>query len=90
VQPFCGRVEAHILKMYLWAMESYQVDILNPKALKLLQDLADLKLIALNKTEEKDFMDVVTRIRKKSKSAPNLEEITQWVEEARDQRYGAK
>lgn len=30
-------------------METIQIDILNPKAKKLLRDLADLKLIKINK-----------------------------------------
>ncbi len=31
-------------------MDTYTVDILNPKALRLLEDLADMKLIDLKKT----------------------------------------
>lgn len=32
-------------------MDTYVVDIINPKALRLLEDLADMKLIDLKKTE---------------------------------------
>ncbi|GEM_PF-2468672 len=32
-------------------MDTYTVDIINPKALRLLEDLADMKLIDLKKTE---------------------------------------
>ena len=45
---------------------TYQVDILNPKADKLLQNLADLKLITLSKTSSDPFMAVVKRLRKKA------------------------
>lgn len=65
-----------------------QVDILNPKAAKLLQDLADLKLISITKTSEDSFLKVVTRLRKKASSnPPSLEEITKEVEQVRAKRY---
>ena len=32
-------------------MNTYSVDILNPKAVRLLEDLADLQLIAIRKTQ---------------------------------------
>jgi len=72
-------------------MASYQVDILNPKADKLLQDLADLKLISLSQTSNEPFMTVVKRLRKKAASKPpTLEEITKIVEEVRAKRYERK
>jgi len=37
-------------------MTTYQVDILNPKATKLLQDLADMDLIAIKQTAEGQFL----------------------------------
>lgn len=70
---------------------TYQVDILNPKADKILQNLADLKLIALSKTSSDPFMDVVKRLRKKTaKNPPTLEEITREVETVRSKRYASK
>jgi hypothetical protein len=70
---------------------TYQVDILNPKADKLLQDLADLKLISLSKTSDDPFMSVVKKLRKKAASSPpTLEEITKEVEFVRSKRYANK
>ncbi len=71
---------------------TYQVDILNPKADKLLQDLADLKLISLSRTSGKDpFLTVVKRLRKNAATKPpTLEEITKEVEYVRSKRYANK
>ena len=68
-----------------------QIDILNPKATKLLKDLEDLKLIAIKKSEEDGFLKVVKRLRTKAaKNSPSFEEITQAVESVRSQRYAKK
>ena len=71
---------------------TYQVDILNPKADKLLQDLADLKLISISKPSSDPFLTVVKRIRKKAATSktPTLEEITKEVENVRAKRYASK
>jgi hypothetical protein len=70
---------------------TYQVDILNPKATKLLQDLADLKLISIKQTSGDNFLKVVERLRKKASSnPPSLEEITKEVELVRAERYAKK
>jgi hypothetical protein len=71
-------------------MKSYQIDILNPKAEKLLQDLADLELISFRKTEE-NLQSVIKRLRKKaSANPPSLEEITKEVEIVRAKRNATK
>ncbi len=71
-------------------MKSYQIDILNPKAEKLLQDLADLELISFRKTEE-NLQSVIKRLRKKAlANPPSLEEITKEVEIVRAKRYATK
>lgn len=64
-----------------------QVEILDPKAAKLLEDLADMNLIAIRNSKEESFMDVVHRIRAKAKNPPSLEEITEEVEIVRAERY---
>lgn len=70
---------------------TYQVDILNPKADKLLQDLADMKLISLSKASDDPFLSVVKRLRKKAASnPPELDEITKEVEAVRSKRYARK
>lgn len=69
-------------------MQSFQVNILNPKAAKLLQDLADLKLISISEQREDGFKTVVSRLRKKAaKAPPSLEEINTEVESVRAKRY---
>ena len=66
-----------------------QIDILNPKAGKLLKDLADLDLIAIRNTSSDDgFLKLVNKFRAKAKSKPpTLEQITNEVEFVRTARY---
>ncbi len=70
-------------------MTTYQVSVINPKADKLLQDLADLKLISITETSVDDvFLKVVARLRTKAESAPpSMEEIIAEVEAVRARRY---
>lgn len=71
-------------------MKSYQVDIINPKALKLLQDLADLNLIVFRQTED-SLENTIKRLREKtSDHPPSLAEITREVEIVREKRYARK
>jgi len=68
-----------------------KVEILNPKAKKLLNDLADLNLISISEMKEDTFMEVVKRIRSKSKENKlPLSEITKEVEKVRSRRYAQK
>jgi hypothetical protein len=67
-------------------METIKIDILNPKARKLLNDLADLDLIAIRQTSENDFSDVVKRIRKKAGVGLTESEIAKEVESVRYER----
>ncbi|HOY49229.1 MAG TPA: hypothetical protein PL185_12190 [Flavobacteriales bacterium] len=71
-------------------MKTYQIDVLNPKAVKLLQDLADLNLISIRKTDE-NLSIVLKRLRKKASiNTPSIEEITQEVELVREKRNASK
>jgi hypothetical protein len=68
-----------------------QIDILNPKATKLLRDLADLNLISIKVTQEGEFMKVVGKLRKKAAiDTPTLDQITKEVELVRAKRYAEK
>jgi hypothetical protein len=68
-----------------------KIEILNPKAKKLLNDLADLKLIAITEEKEESFMDIVKRMRLKAKKSPvAMSEITKEVEKVRASRYAKK
>ena len=69
-------------------MESIQIDILNPKAKKILKDLADLKLIKINKPKKNtDFSNLLKKLRSKSSEEISLEDITKEVEAVRKKRY---
>ena len=68
-----------------------KVEILNPKAKKILNDLADLNLISISEVKEDKFMEVVKRIRSKGKENKlPLSEITKEVEKVRSSRYAQK
>lgn len=65
-------------------METIRIDILNPKAKALLEDLANLDLIRIRKeTSKTDFSVLLKKFRSKSDQAPSLEEITKEVEAVR-------
>ena len=68
-------------------MDTITVQILNPKAKRLLKDLADLNLIAIQDAPKNSFGEVLKKLRLKSTSTPNLEEITKEVELVRTKRY---
>ena len=68
-------------------MNTLQVDILNPKAAKLLKDLADLNLIAIRNTSKNGFATVLKKLRSKVKTAPTFDEITHEVKLVRSKRY---
>ena len=68
-------------------MSTIRVDILNPKAAKLLRDLADLNLISIQDTSKNGFETVLNKLRSKSSSTPSLDETTKEVELVRAKRY---
>jgi len=69
-------------------MEKLRVEILNPKALKILKNLADLNLITIDDKASCSFTEVLEKLRSKSNQAPSLEAITKEVELVRRKRYG--
>lgn len=73
---------------FLYLNMTLQVDILDPRATKLLQNLADLKLISIKGTKEDGFLKIIKKLRAKAVSnPPSLEEITKEVELVRAKRY---
>lgn len=69
-------------------METIKIDIINPKAIKLIKGLADLNLIKINKEKYKsEFSNLLKKIRAKSNEEISLDEITKEVEEVRKSRY---
>ena len=66
-------------------MEIIRIDILNPKAIKLLNNLADLNLIRINKSDN-DLTKLIKKIKGNSKEEISLEEISKEVEIVRKSR----
>jgi len=66
---------------------TFNVEILNPKAKKLLVDLAELKLISISERASSPFLDAIKKFRSK-KANVSLDEITKEVEAVRTKRYG--
>lgn len=73
-------------------MVTYQVDVLDPKADRLLKDLADMNLIAIKQTNSDGLMQVIEQLRSKAErlGPPTMEEITQEVEAVRTRRYAGR
>ena len=71
-------------------METIRIEIVNKKAKKILQELAELNLINIqDKNPIKSFQDLLNKLRS-GKMTPSLGEITKEVELVRTKRYGKK
>lgn len=71
-------------------METLRIDIVNPKAKRILKELAELNLINIrDKDPIKYFDSLLNRLRTKGKDI-SLDEITKEVEIVRSKRYGKK
>ena len=70
-------------------METIPINIKNPKAKKLITDLADLDLIEINDSK-KNIKDYLIKVRSSVVSEPTLEEITEIVEQVREERFKGK
>lgn len=65
-------------------METVQIDILNPKAKKILSNLTELNLIKINTTKTREeFSSLLKKLRSKSEDEISLDEITKEVEQVR-------
>jgi hypothetical protein len=71
-------------------METLRIDIVNPKAKRIIKELADLNLINIrDKNPMKAFEELLDKLRTKGKGI-SLDEITKEVELVRAKRYGKK
>lgn len=71
-------------------METLRIDIINPKAKRILKELAELNLINIREKDSiKSFDSLLNRLRTKGKGI-SLDEITKEVEIVRSKRYGKK
>lgn len=70
-------------------MDSIRIEILNPKARKLLRNLADLKLIKISDSSDRksEFKKLLDKLRAKSDMSMSIEEISNEVEAVRKARY---
>lgn len=70
-------------------MTIYQIELIDPKAKMLLEDLAKMNLIKLTEVEDvkRSFQALLLRLRSKNEMPLSLEEITQEVEEVRQKRH---
>jgi hypothetical protein len=68
-------------------MNTMRVDIINPKALRLLKDLADMNLIVIKDNSKNGFACLLKKLRSKARLAPTYDEITKEVELVRQKRY---
>ena len=71
-------------------MDLLRIEILNPKANQLLEDLADLKLISIKKEKTTDFTKFLSKLRAKAKSRISFDEISNEVEAVRKKRYSVR
>lgn len=73
-------------------MVSYQVDIIDPKASKLLRDLADMNVIAIRNVSDNSFMNIVKKLRENAKEIgePSSKDITAEIESIRTKRHAKK
>jgi hypothetical protein len=71
-------------------MDYLRIEILNPKASQLLDDLADLNLISIRKEKSVDFYNYLSKMRSKSKAKLSLNNIAMEVEAVRTDRYAGK
>jgi hypothetical protein len=72
-------------------MDTYQIEIIEPKAKKLLEDLANLNLITVRPLDPKKmFKRLLDKMRSAGGDATTPEEIMKEVESTRAERYARK
>ena len=67
-------------------MEALKIEILNPKALQLIKGMEDLKLIKVSDEPVSTLKAYLKKMRCNSSTAPDLDEITEIVEDVRTKR----
>jgi hypothetical protein len=71
-------------------MQALKIEILNPKALQLIEGMENLNLIKVSDEPVSKLKNYLTKMRRNAASAPSLEEITSIVEEVGKDRYAKK
>jgi len=68
-------------------MEEFKIEILNPKALKLIKGMQDLNLIRISEEPVSVLKAYLKKMRRNSSASPSLDEITKLVKGVRAKRY---
>jgi len=71
-------------------MDALKIEILNPKALQLINGMLDLKLIKLSEAPDSKFKAYLKKTRRNAATAPSEDEIAKIVDEVRSKRHAAK
>ena len=70
-------------------METFNIEIINPKAKSILKGLANLNLIRIQKNKPtNEFSELLKKLRKNVEPTLSFDEITKEVEAVRGKRYG--
>lgn len=67
-------------------MTTLQIDIIEPKAVKLLEDLAAMNLITIQNSKQERLKNLLTRLRVHTDNM-SIEDISKEVEIVRSERY---
>jgi len=69
-------------------MESFNIEIINPKAKSILKGLANLNLIKIQKNKPaNEFSELLKKLRNNPEAPLSFDEITKEVEAVRAKRY---
>ena len=69
-------------------METFNIEIINPKAKSILKSLANLNLIRIQKSSTtNEFSELLRKLRKNADPPLSLDEITKEVEAVREKRF---
>ncbi len=74
-------------------MEAITIEIVNPKAKQLIEDLAAMKLINISQSTtslNNDLLKILAKLRSNAESTLTLDEITKEVESVRAKRHASK
>jgi hypothetical protein len=71
-------------------MDALKIEILNPKALQLINGMQDLKLIKVSDEPVSLLKAYLKKMRRNSSTTPSLDEITKIVDDVRAKRYAKK
>jgi hypothetical protein len=71
-------------------MGAIKIEILNPKALEMIELMQDLKLIKVSEEPISNLKKYLETMRLNSENAPTLDEITEITEMVRSERYAKK